>query len=592
MGDDRPIQSILAADIGTTFTHVCLLDAVEGVSRFVAGAETPSTLSEPEGDASIGLRRAIRRLEQVAQRALFDQSDQPIIPERPSGAGGDALVITSSAAPPLRCTIVGLTDDLSLESAQRACSTANVLVERTISVDTRARGWNDQVVSSLHRSPPDLILLVGGVDAGPLAPLESAARVLAIIYAEVEAGKRPVIVFAGNQEARRPLAQIVSPMFEFRAVGNVRPSVHIESLAELQNELSELYQSIKLAELPGYRRLCEWATSPIVSTTSALSNALRFIAQRKGATNGVLGIDAGGATTFVGAARGEAFQWSLAAGLGTSHGLERVLKLSGPDDIGRWLPPGLAWEEAWAGLENARLRPHSIAQSSEDHLLLQAVIRQAILISMRQMQERYWLRPGATPEEATTPAFDLIAARGGAIAHVPQDAVAALSLLDAVQPVGLARLVVDSASIWPQLGAVAAVAPLAAAQVLERDGLHEIGTIIAPLGRGRPGRRALELKIVHEDGQVVEAEIPAGTVRRFPLPPDANATIEAWPSRHFDIGLGRGGLAGRAKVHGGSLGIIVDTRGRPLAIPDNPQKWRASLEQWLRNLTGDVNQAI
>jgi len=591
MSDQNHIESIIAADIGIAFTHVCLFDTVEGVSRFVARAQVHTTLGEPENDLIVGLRRAIQRLEYIVQRSFLDEGKEIITPEQPSGTGVDALIATSSAAPPLQCVVVGLTDDLSLESAQRACSTANVLIVQTLSVDTRVSGWNDQVVASLHEPPPDLILLVGGVDNGPVTPLESAARALSIIYGEVPAQQRPVIVFAGNQEARRPISEILSPLFELRVVNNVRPSIHVETPGELQRELCELYESIRLPKLPGYHRIRQWCASRIISTTSALGNTLRFVARRKIPSNGVLGIDVGGATTYVGAARGEAYQWCIGANLGSSYGIDRVVDLSSPDSISRWLPHSMSVEQVLSHLENARLRPHTIAQSREDLLLVHAVVRQAVLLTMQRVQRRYWLNPGAALDEDITPVFDLIAARGGAITHA-SPSIAALSLLDAIQPMGLTRLVVDWASIWPQLGAIATVSPLSASQVLQKDAFHELGTVIAPLGKGRPGGRALQIKISHDDGEVTEAEVPAGTVECFPLAPDESATIEVRPSRHFDIGLGHKGLGGKARVRGGSLGIIIDTRGRPLVIPKDMRKWRASLQRWLRNLGGDVNPSV
>jgi len=85
--------------------------------------------------------------------------------------------------------------------------------------------------------------------------------------------------------------------------------------------------------------------------------------------------------------------------------------------------------------------------------------------------------------------------------------------------------------------------------------------------------------------------VPAGTVQRFPLAPDQQATVEVRPSRAFDIGMGRRGFGGKAKVRGGSLGIVVDTRGRPLSLPQDAQQRRAKLQEWLRNLVGDNSQS-
>lgn len=588
MSDERRIESIVAADVGSTLTHVCLLDLIEGTYRFVAHAESASTLSPPEDDITIGLRRAIRQLERITQRPLLDEQGDLITPEQDSGAGVDVFVATSSAAPPLQCLIVGLTDDLSLESARRACSGSNALAVQALSLSTRSRRWDNKVLSSLSQAPADVVLMVGGTNMGPTAPLESAARILAAVYAETEPERRPVIVFAGNEEARRPVASIMASLFDFRVVENVRPDVYAESLGELQRELGEIYSQTSLAALPGYRRMRRWCVAPVLATTEALSRTLRFIARRNGLAQGVLGVDIGGTTTYVGVAGGETYQWINGAALGTSFGIDHLLELSGMEDICRWLPVSMESEEIMSCLENARLRPHGIPQTKEDLFLTHALVRQALLLVMRRMRRQNWRRLDR-PGLEMTPAFDLIAARGGAIAHTPQDGLIALTLLDAIQPTGLARLVVDWASIWPQLGLLADVVPLAAAQVLERDSFRELGTLIAPIGEARDGEPALHIRIIGEDGQVTEEDVPAGTIRRLPLALSEDVVVEVLPSRDFDIGLGQKGLGGKARVRGGSLGIVVDTRGRPLSLPQDPELRRAKLQEWLGNLIQDAN---
>ena len=588
MSEDRPIESILAADIGSTLTHVCLIDLVEGTYRFIAHAETASTLGGAESDLTIGLRRAIRQLEQVTSRTLLE-GETLITPEQDSGDGVDTFLATSSAAPPLECVIVGLTDDLSRQSAESACAASHALVVAGISLGTRGRSWDNRIIAQLRHAPPDLILMVGGIDGGPTAPLESAARVLITVYEDIAADQRPAIVFAGNQEARRPVADMVSPLFDLRVVDNVRPNVYTESLGELQRELVSMYTSKKLATVPGYRELRRWCNTPILSTTEALSTTFRFIARGNELAQGVLGVDVGGATTYVGAARQDVYQWAIGAALGTSYGVHRLLDQSGYRDVDRWLPISLDREEMIARLENTRLRPYGIPQTMEDLLLAQALVRQALLLTMRRVKRQFWHPSGTSPEADTTPAFDVLAARGGAISHTPQDGLLALTLLDAVQPTGLTRLVVDWASIWPQLGALAQIVPLAATQVLERDSFRELGTVLAPIGETRDGERALSLKITVDDGQVTEDDIPTGEIRCYPLALDQQATIEARPNRYLDIGLGQKGVGGRSRIRGGSLGLIVDTRGRPLSLPQDTEVCRAKIQQWLGNLIQDAN---
>jgi hypothetical protein len=78
---------------------------------------------------------------------------------------------------------------------------------------------------------------------------------------------------------------------------------------------------------------------------------------------------------------------------------------------------------------------------------------------------------------------DLILATGGILAHAPKYGQVALMLLDALQPRGVTSLVLDRTMLVAQLGAVAAVAPIAAVQVNENDAVtHQPGTCVIPYG--------------------------------------------------------------------------------------------------------------
>ena len=78
--------------------------------------------------------------------------------------------------------------------------------------------------------------------------------------------------------------------------------------------------------------------------------------------------------------------------------------------------------------------------------------------------------------------------------------------------------------------------------------------------------------------------MPAGVIQRFPLGLHEHALLEVRPSRAYDIGLGKSGVGGRSQIRGGSLGLIVDTRGRPLALPEDKRRRVKRLQQWLGSL--------
>jgi len=109
--------------------------------------------------------------------------------------------------------------------------------------------------------------------------------------------------------------------------------------------------------------------------------------------------------------------------------------------------------------------------------------------------------------------------------------------------------------------------PLAAAQVLARDTLLNLGTVITPLGIAKEGEVALRFKMIYSEGGAIEGEVSYGSLEVIPLPFGQRATLELRPTQGFDVGLGRKGRGATTEVEGGAVGVIIDARGRPLPSP-------------------------
>jgi hypothetical protein len=61
--------------------------------------------------------------------------------------------------------------------------------------------------------------------------------------------------------------------------------------------------------------------------------------------------------------------------------------------------------------------------------------------------------------------------------------------------------------------------------------------------------------------------------------------LKVSPERGFDVGAGRGRPI-EARIHGGVVGLLIDTRGRrPFALPDDPAARIARLRAWNRALS-------
>jgi hypothetical protein len=212
--------------------------------------------------------------------------------------------------------------------------------------------------------------------------------------------------------------------------------------------------------------------------------------------------------------------------------------------------------------------------------LEQAIAREILRLALKDTMP-HWPAGTSRLYPSLLPKFHLIVGTGGVLTNASSYGQAALMLLDALQPVGVAGMVLDKFRLMAPLAAAAMVNPVAAAQVMERDALVHLGTVVAPVGTTREGEVALTFKIEYEDGRALEVEVPYGTLEVIPLSTGQAANLELRPTRRFDVGLGTRGQAGMTKVEGGILGIIIDARGRPLPIAEDPEQQRARIQRWL-----------
>ncbi|MBU1879923.1 MAG: glutamate mutase L, partial [Chloroflexi bacterium] len=333
----------------------------------------------------------------------------------------------------------------------------------------------------------------------------------------------------------------------------------------------------RMTSLPGFGQLSAWAKSPILPSIDALGLVVRFLARQYGAD--VMGVDVGGDSTSMFSLLQGQFRSLVRSGVGVGTGTLGIWEQAGAGAITRWLPYELAPNDLRNRLENKRLRPVTIPQTREDLLLELALSREALRLVVSEARLH-----GAE--------VDILIAGGGGLRHAMHYGQSVLVLLDALQPVGVTRVWLDNLSLLPQLGALAALEPMAAGQVTVRDTLLPLGTLICPVRRiggrlvaGREGQTALRFRITYAQGGSLDVEVPAGTLEMVPLPLGQQATLDLHPARGYDIGLGPN-RAGQIEVDGGVLGLVIDARGRPLALPTNEIERRKKIREWLLAVGG------
>ena len=593
MPDSQRTESLLVADIGSVTTKVGLVDAMNGEFRFVSAGIAATTASPPDADLLAGVRDAIRRIEARTERQLLTDDQQLLVPGRSRTQGVDSFVAITSAPHPLRVAIVGLSRELSVTSAVRAVNGTHAVVTAAFALDETGGRWvpvtvppspdsaqqtattvlQDPAVlaaEALARARPDVIVLVGGIDGGATTALYDLANLIAVIIAAREESMRPPVVFAGNSAARAPIADRIGQLAPLRSVDNVQPTLESANLAPLQRELESLYDEKKVKWLPGLNALTNWTSVPVIPSSHAFQNVIRYLARRYGLS--VLGADIGGSATTVVTARGEATTRVVHADWGIGHALGKIIEQTDIERLMDWLPIEMTREDAQARWLNQSLRPRAIPVSREDAYLTHAAARVALATAARGV---------------AADGLDLIVLTGGACASNSNLGVLALLALDALQPQGVFSLAVDPFGLAPAFGSLARVNAEAAASVIERDGFTTLGTVIAPWSNNREGQIDVRVRVQPASGGAINLEVQHGSLELVPLLPGQKATIEVRPAGGVDLPHVKRGVF-KAEIEGGALGLIIDARGRPITLPSDPEKRRTKVQQWYWDIGGEV----
>jgi len=586
MSEEQHLGSILLADCGTVMTKAVLLDQVAGQYRFVAQGKAPTTAEYPWSDVTAGIRQAVEQISQFTGRRFFDAGGDLISPETTSREGVDAFAATASASQPLQVVLGGLVRDLSVASAQRAAASTYSIVKAILSGSSQdAELTEESRARTIRDAAPDVICIAGGTEGGAAGPVLKLVETAALACSLMEQSARPRLLFAGNSRLRRQVVRIVDKRAELHVADNVRPTSAEENLHSAQAQLDALYVQGKMGQLPGISAVSGWSAASLTPTARAFGRLVQYLWHLGDQSRGVLGVDIGAAnTTLVAVFDGQVFT-TIRGDLGITFGGEQLVRRQGAETLTRWLPAAMSADEVRGVLINKEIRPTSIQQEPGELWLDQALAREAIRTTLR-IAHPGWRHGTAPAFPNLLPLCDTIVVSGGILAHAPRPGQVALIVLDALEPIGVSTLVLDAYGLAPALGNVATIKPVAAVEALDSGALVNLATVVAPVGQARRGDIVLKAKVTYDSGGTFGVDIAYGDLEVLPLPPGQQAVLELHPSRQFDVGLGGPGKAGKRRVSGGLVGLIIDARGRPLRLSGKADRRQSQMQQWLWDVGG------
>ncbi len=569
-------DSLLAIEVGSITTRAILFDLVDGHYRYLAAGSAPTTAGAPYRDIGEGVRGALDQLQAITGRVLVGQNQRLTIPSRADGTGVDTCVATMSAGAPLKVVAIGLLEDISVESAQHLATTTYAqVVDRMSLNDNRKTAAR---LDTILRLRPDLVIVAGGTDGGASQSVLNLLESVGLACYCMPKEQRPEILFVGNQSLVEQVDAAIGSLAHLSSAPNIRPTLEVEQLSPAQTQLSQIYRSVRNRSIPGVQELDSWTGGRLMPTAAAFGRMIRILDRIIETSKGALGIDIGASATVAAASFADDYALGVYPYLGLGENLPEILKHTTLAEITRWLPVDVPEDDLRDYIYCKSAHPFILPTTPETLAIEQALARSAMQIALHKLSPSFpkqVIRPGF----GTLPLFEPIVAAGSIFTQAPTRGQSLLMLLDGVQPTGVTTVVMDQNGILPALGAAASINHVLPIQIIESGSFLNLGMVISLVGHTQFGAPALRLRLKYESGDENVVEIKYGSLEVITLPQGQSASVYLQPLNRFDVGLGPG-RGGGVKMTGGVLGLVVDARGRPLRLPNDPERRRDMLKKW------------
>lgn len=546
----------LLVDITHNDTKAILIEE----NKITGKSKSPTTVDEPTLDVTRGVQDAIRQIETAKNIKITTKNGvkQSV-----------KLLCSSSASGGLHMIITGVIGNISGESAQRAALGAGALLIDTFSKDDKRPPYKK--IAAMRQSKPDILLMSGGTDGGASSQVLEMAEVIKRSDIKPRYGTEYnlPLIYAGNISIQDQVDGVLGENgYALKMVENVRPLINRENLGPARESIYDAYMEHVIIHSPGYTKLAEWTDERIVPSQAMVGKMLFEYAQQQGVN--LLAVDVGGDTTDVYSVYNGVFNRSLNAGIGLTYGIGNIVKEAGIDNVLRWLPSSFEERDVRNIIGNMMIKPHEKI-TSEERRIQAAIAREAIKLGVNGHKAIAQRLKGVVTERTLSDMFEqaleptllnmmktqLVVGKGDAFKNQTiEDST--MILLDSLQPEGVTELYLDPENMAAPLGNLVDHDRLTALD-LYGDSLEFIGTCIAPRGELKTEKDAL--RIDFEDADVSHV-FKYGELTVVPMKSTEIGEAQIVPYR-LDVGAGRGKTIKR-NIRAGKLGLIVDTRGRPM----------------------------
>lgn len=564
--------SHLVVDFGTSYTVATLYDIVDGQYRFISRGSSLTTVGAPWYDVKFGLQVAVNRISESTGRKVLNSQGYLICPSRMDGSGVDCFGIVVSVSDPLKTAFICLMEDPSLQSARKAMKTIYSLEVDHFSISD-ARSEHDKL-ESLLTNDIDLALIVGGSDGSTDQRLLEEIHTLSIALSLLDDFRQPQVIYAANSDLSEEVSEELKEETTVVVTENVRPTVDYEEIDDLIGLAASLNLKKKIITVPGLDGIRDPSKLPILPTAHAFGGITEYLASLL--EGKVVGLDIGSGSVSLVVSDPGKIDLIVRSDLGLGAPISNILQKQGLADIYSWTDGQTRSTEVRDFILNKSIMPHTLPTENKELVIEQAIsglLTKEIVADLKDSDH--------LAKNGKLAGIKLLVLRGGILSKSPSIGYPLLAVLDGLQPVGVFRVVLDTADVLPAMGLLAAHNPQLVVQVLDNDVLTDVGWVVVADGQGELGKPAVRLTLELSDGELVKRDIKYGALELIRLPHGQKADLALQPAPNINIGEGPGN-ASFHKITGGTLGLLIDARGELSSVKGDEVLKRKHQQRWLK----------
>ncbi len=567
------ISTVLGIKIDKFTTKLYLFEVVDGRYHLLVTSEANTSFRPPYKDIKEGFFSALDQLQQITGRTFVDQDMNFLIPSQSDGSGVDLVAITFGFLDLVSIITAGLLDDVSIASLSKVVNQTHLKHADQIRLNDSRR--IDEILSSVINIRPDLILISGGTDNGANKSVLRILEIILFCINHLPKDRPPEVIFAGNATLSKTIEEIEIKNGKISLVDNIRPTLEKENLTPARNKVNEINSQILNKKIPGFDYLSSYSRSNPTPFIQAIGNMSKFLSKLSNEKNSnILVLDFNKEMLlFAGSSQSELFLDVQENNLHLNP--DKLVSTINPKELQQWSPikHGLDYFEDY--IWGKAIRPNTIPLEKDDFLLELAFTRNIL--------RRYYIN-FRSKSGIHLDTWNQIVINGDLLFNIENPSDLALILLDAIQPIGITNLFLDSHGVIPVLGALAPDIPLLPVQILEGSSISLLAKVFSIHSKAKTGTPIIKVRVEYKDGTYTEDQIIKGSITKLPVSTGQIVKIFIEPISPLDMNQFGKNIDKGVITQGGLCGVIFDARGRPIQLQKNLDERIDQFKTWYKSL--------